>query len=297
MKKNCIIVLLLIFALGVTTLIGADSYNNKNKKVMDSIKKMQYRDRNDPPPRDPPPPPQRDTQPPPPPRDTPPPPPSRTPPPPPPPSRTPPPPPSRTPPPPSRTQPPPPPPPSRTPPPPSRIPPPPPLFRTQPLHLRVIPSTLRRDIIIPARVTRVIDGETIEVLTDLRVREIVKIIGVNTINIGRTYEREALLYMDRLLTNRVVYLYLDDLSRDRQGNLWAYVWLDDPINPFSEREIERSMLNAILILNGYAEVVRVVSDSFMTNLFFDFEDRAINRSHGIWRPNLRDRRIDHNRRR
>jgi len=59
MKKNCIIVLLLIFALGVTTLIGADSYNNKNKKVMDSIKKMQYRDRNDPPPRDPPPPPQR----------------------------------------------------------------------------------------------------------------------------------------------------------------------------------------------------------------------------------------------
>ena len=302
MKKIYIIMFLLIFVM--TSFISGESYNKKDIKNNINIKKMQHRD-DPPPPKSPPPSSDGQSTPP---KNQPPPSPSYTPPPPkappppntPPPPKAPPPPPSYTPPPPKAPPPPPsyaPPPPKAPPPPPSYIPPPSPHYRTQPLHLRVIPPPSRREVIYPVTITRVIDGETVEVLTDLRSREIVKIIGINITNIGRTSEREALAYMDRLLIDRRVYLHLDDPPRDRYGNLWAYIWLDDPDNPYSEREIRQNMLNAILILDGYAEAIRIVSDSFMTNLFFGFEDQAIDRRRGIWTPNIRDRRIDQNRRR
>lgn len=193
-------------------------------------------------------------------------------------SKTPPPPP----PPPPTKPPPPPPPPSRTPPP----PPPPPNYRTQPLNQRVIPSQTRGEIIYSARITRVIDGETIEISTDSRRTDTVKIIGVRVTDLGRGYEKDtpSYVYIDRQFNGKRIYLQLEDPPRDRANNLLAYIWLEDPKNPYDEREIERNMLNAILIIDGYAEATSIASDSYMTNLFFNYQDNiAKRRGLGIWR--------------
>ncbi len=185
------------------------------------------------------------------------------------------------------------PPPAKSPtPPPPKSPTPPPAKSPTPPPAKSTPTTLppKREAIYSVRVTNVIDGETIEVLTDSREREIVKMVGINTTDLGKRYEREALDYIERQLSNKRIFLQLNEPARDRSNNLLAYIWLEKPNSTNSEREIRQNMFNAILIIDGYAEAVKINSSNSMTNLFYDFENQARKRDRGIWEPNSKDKR-------
>ncbi|MSQ25898.1 MAG: nuclease [Dehalococcoidia bacterium] len=98
----------------------------------------------------------------------------------------------------------------------------------------------------PARVTRVVDGDTIHVLAD-GMNYTVRYIGIDTPETVdpnqavQPYGKEASLRNSALVASRGVYLEKDVSETDRFGRLLRYVWLD-----------ERTMVNALLVAEGYA---------------------------------------------
>lgn len=98
---------------------------------------------------------------------------------------------------------------------------------------------------LSAPVTRVIDGDTIEIELDGEV-ERVRYIGIDTpeMNDGRGTVRElaeeAKAANARLVNGRTVRLELDVEERDRYDRLLAYVWVGD------------TMVNEALVLSGHA---------------------------------------------
>ena len=63
-------------------------------------------------------------------------------------------------------------------------------------------------------------------------------------------------YVKSLLKEgQIIYLSKDMTERDKYGRLLRLVWLEKPIND-SEEELRNKCLNAILILKGYARVVK-----------------------------------------
>ena len=96
-----------------------------------------------------------------------------------------------------------------------------------------------------ARVTRVVDGDTIEVSMEGR-RYTVRYIGVDTpesVAPGQPvecYGREASRRNRELVEGRTVLLEKDVSETDRYGRLLRYVWADGV------------MVNAVLVAEGYA---------------------------------------------
>lgn len=118
------------------------------------------------------------------------------------------------------------------------------VFRTLVILLLTLSFSESQDV--SAFVTRVIDGDTIEVEV-AGVSEKVRYIGINTPELNdrrepvRRAAREATAANAELVAKRTVRLQFDVERRDRYGRLLAYVWVDD------------SMVNEILVRQGYAE--------------------------------------------
>ncbi|HEX6262090.1 MAG TPA: thermonuclease family protein [Actinomycetota bacterium] len=99
------------------------------------------------------------------------------------------------------------------------------------------------DDLVP--VVRVVDGDTIWVAPEQRVR----LIGIDTPEVdwygGRAecYGEEAGLFMQGLLEGERVRLEYDQEPRDRYGRTLAYVYLEDG-----------RMVNLLLVRRGYATV-------------------------------------------
>jgi micrococcal nuclease len=75
------------------------------------------------------------------------------------------------------------------------------------------------------KVTRIIDGDTFEVESG----EIVRLIGINAPEISDIFGHEAKKYLSSLIENKVVFLEIDNISKDRDRfqRLLRYVLLDD----------------------------------------------------------------------
>lgn len=98
-------------------------------------------------------------------------------------------------------------------------------------------------------VIRVIDGDTIVVLTEDGTEETVRLLLVDTpeINKNQPYSEEAKRYVELLLQQQEhVVLEIGENDRDKYGRLLAYVWINDNFN-----------LNEDLIQKGYARVAYV----------------------------------------
>ncbi|MCL4249241.1 MAG: thermonuclease family protein [Anaerolineae bacterium] len=93
-----------------------------------------------------------------------------------------------------------------------------------------------------AEVTRVVDGDTIEVSIAGN-HDRIRLIGIDTPEYGRCYADEATARQVALTANQVVLLEADTSQddRDKYGRLLRYVWLPDG-----------RMVNAILVAEGYA---------------------------------------------
>lgn len=112
-----------------------------------------------------------------------------------------------------------------------------------------------------ARVTRVIDGDTIDVELDGDTYR-VRYVGMNT------PERDEPCYQDAVNANRdlvegeTVWLVIDTSETDQYDRLLRYIYVG---NVF---------VNATLVNQGYAEVVRYNPDDEHFDYFSDLEDAA-----------------------
>lgn len=141
------------------------------------------------------------------------------------------------------------------------------------------------DKFVKATVKRVVDGDTIIVTIDNDEQYRLRLIGINcpeyTSKI-EAYGKEATEYTTKMLNGKTVYLEKDVSETDKYNRLLRYVWLDIP-NRFSEDEIKKKMFNAILVINGYAQVATYPPDVKYANYFKTFTDIARKNNVGLWK--------------
>ena len=102
-----------------------------------------------------------------------------------------------------------------------------------------------------AIVTRVIDGDTIELDCGERVR----FIGVDAPEIGEPGADEATQFVRDHVYGQIVWLESDGNDSDRFGRLRRYIWLSYPTDTQEVEQIMTYQLNALLLIHGLAEVM------------------------------------------
>jgi micrococcal nuclease len=126
-----------------------------------------------------------------------------------------------------------------------------------------------------APVTRVVDGDTIEVRLDERLEK-VRLIGIDTpesVKPGtpvQCYAKAASAETERLLDGRRVTLRFDAERRDRYGRLLAYVYRDG------------LFVNAELVERGYARTLTIPPNVAHADLFARLARDARERGRGLW---------------
>lgn len=121
------------------------------------------------------------------------------------------------------------------------------------------------------KVTRVIDGDTIEIEGGKRVR----LIGIDTPELNKSGEtgcfgREAFDYADKLLKGQAVRLEKDISETDRYGRLLRYIYLGDVF------------INDKLVREGYARVYTYPPDVKYSEQFRQAENEARENNRGLW---------------
>lgn len=139
------------------------------------------------------------------------------------------------------------------------------------------------DVVSPegewAVVTRVVDGDTIELSTGEKVRYI----GVNTpesVDPRRKVEcfgKEASEWNRQLVLGNRVRLERDISERDKYGRLLRFVYLEDG-----------SMVNALLVKEGYAYASPYPPDISKKDMFRAAEVTAREQARGLWSPDTCD---------
>ncbi|WGG46435.1 thermonuclease family protein [Rossellomorea sp. DA94] len=130
-------------------------------------------------------------------------------------------------------------------------------------------------------VTRVVDGDTVELKDGRKVR----LIGVNTPeSTTRTeeYGKEASNYTTEKLEGKTVWLQKDVSETDRYNRSLRLIWLEIPKDDMDEEEIRTKMFNADLVLNGYAEPSTYHPDVKYSDYFVKFAREARENEMGLW---------------
>ncbi len=124
------------------------------------------------------------------------------------------------------------------------------------------------------RVKRVVDGDTFIVEEN---NERVRLIGINAPESAKPQEnpqpfgREASRYLNKKLTGQEVKLVFDVAPRDKYGRLLAYVYLHDG-----------SFINAIMLKEGYAQVMTVPPNVAHAKEFLRLQREARLQGKGLW---------------
>jgi len=115
-------------------------------------------------------------------------------------------------------------------------------------------------------VTRVIDGDTIEIEGGYHVRYI----GIDTPEKGEPFYGEATQANRNLVEGKKVYLEKDVEDKDDNGRLLRYVWLDN------------TMVNAELVRLGYAYSYSYPPNVKYQAYFLQLEREAREQKLGLW---------------
>jgi len=130
-----------------------------------------------------------------------------------------------------------------------------------------------------ARVTRVIDGDTIEVAMDGQLYR-VRYIGIDTPETHNGLEwlgPEAARANARLVEGRSVVLEKDVSETDRYGRLLRYVWL--------KNGADWLLVNAELLRTGYAQITTYPPDvKYVDELYRAAQHKAREHDRGLWGP-------------
>ena len=118
-------------------------------------------------------------------------------------------------------------------------------------------------------VTRVIDGDTIEVSIS-GVVERVRYIGIDTPERGKPFFNESTEANRQLLTGKTITLEKDVSERDQYGRLLRYVYAGDVF------------VNAELVRLGYAQVATLPPDVKWFDYFLELQREAREAGLGLW---------------
>lgn len=124
----------------------------------------------------------------------------------------------------------------------------------------------------PAKVTRVIDGDTIDVVIGGQSHRL-RYIGMDTPERGETGFNAATQRNRQLLGRDRVYLEKDVSETDRYARLLRYVYLPDG-----------RMANEILVAEGWATAVAYPPDIKHADRFQAAETSAQEAGRGLWEP-------------
>lgn len=119
------------------------------------------------------------------------------------------------------------------------------------------------------KVIEVIDGDTIVVLLNGS-KERVRLIGIDTPEVGRPYFEEATQKTAELILGKTVRLEKDISERDKYGRLLRYVYLGN------------IFINAELVRQGYAYAYTYPPDVKYSNYFLKLQREAIEKGVGLW---------------
>ncbi len=137
---------------------------------------------------------------------------------------------------------------------------------------------------------RTVDGDTIIVEDSNGEHKRVRMIGIDTPeSVAQEEERNneygvmASDYTKELLTNAgTLYLEYDVDADDQYDRILAYVWLEDVDDTFNVENIKNSMVNAIIVENGYGIAKKyeptVAHDDILAELMTEAEENNI----GLW---------------
>jgi len=115
-------------------------------------------------------------------------------------------------------------------------------------------------------VTRIIDGDTIEIESGTKVRYI----GIDTPEIGQPYYLEATEANRKLVEGKKIWLEKDLEDKDEYGRLLRYVWVDE------------IMVNAELVRLGYAYSYSYPPNLKYQTYFLQMEKEAREQKQELW---------------
>lgn len=122
----------------------------------------------------------------------------------------------------------------------------------------------------PARVTRIVDGDTIEVTLNGR-SETVRYVGIDTPERGQPGYKAATEANRALVGGKQVFLRRDVSERDAFGRLLRYIYLSDG-----------TLVNRELVARGWAQPVEYPPDLRHADEFRRLAQEAAQAGHGFW---------------
>ena len=138
---------------------------------------------------------------------------------------------------------------------------------------------------------RTVDGDTIIVTDENGEDKRVRMIGIDTPeSVAAEEERNneygvmASDYTKKLLEDSdALYLEYDIDADDQYDRILAYVWLDNVDDTFNEENIENSMVNAIIVKNGYGVAKRYEPTVSHDDSLQALMKKAIDNQTGLWK--------------
>lgn len=121
------------------------------------------------------------------------------------------------------------------------------------------------------RVTRVIDGDTIELSSGEKVR----LICIDTPERGEDGYSEATDYLESLVLNEDVELVKDVSEKDRYGRLLRYIYLEDG-----------TFVNEMIVYKGYGKAYLYNPDTSKCPIIQKAEQHAKSNKLGIWKETI-----------
>jgi micrococcal nuclease len=135
-------------------------------------------------------------------------------------------------------------------------------------HSNGVPSNSVQET-LQTLVTRVIDGDTVELVDGQRVRYL----GIDTPEIGQSYSSEATERNKELVEGKVVELQPGERDRDEYGRLLRYVYVDG------------TFVNAELVAEGLATAFIFDPDDRYSQVLVQLEQYAKLKKLGLWAGN------------
>jgi len=125
-----------------------------------------------------------------------------------------------------------------------------------------------------AKVTKVFDGDTIQIENGQKVRYI-GIDSPETYPSQECYSKESKEANEALVLNKEVVLVTDISNTDKYGRLLRYVYVNDVNN-------NDIFVNEFLIRNGFAKVATYPPDIKFKNIFNESQQKSLKNYLGLW---------------
>ena len=140
------------------------------------------------------------------------------------------------------------------------------------------PKETENDDFKEVQVTKIIDGDTIEVTGKNGEIDKVRFIGLDCPEKGDALSKEATQYTSDNLLNKTVYLQKDKNETDSFGRLLAYVWLA------KTADFTKDCYNYKIVHDGYAVAKSYPPDTSHQKELEEAQSHAKNEQSGVWAP-------------